>query len=62
MMMHGIVISVTTDCYLDNHTRLHLRPAAAQGSDYINASYIDVIVVCSSDDPLPHVCISLLGL
>ncbi len=27
---------------LDNHTRVHLRAAAAMGSDYINASFIEV--------------------
>ena len=25
----------------DNHTPVHLRPSAVQGSDYINASFID---------------------
>ncbi len=30
---------------LDNHTRVHLRAAAAMGSDYINASFIEVCLI-----------------
>ena len=26
----------------DNHSRVRLKPAAMQGSDYINASFVDV--------------------
>ena len=45
-----------------NHGRVQLRSSATQGSNYINASYIDVSsVTSSSDDPLPHVHLHCLG-
>ena len=28
--------------FVDNNTRVCLKPSAAQGSDYINASFVDV--------------------
>ena len=36
--MSKVDISFSTD----NHSRVYLKPAAIQGSDYINASFINV--------------------
>ena len=32
-----------TQLFPDNHSRVRLKPTAVQGSDYINASFVDVI-------------------